>query len=151
MLREGTWWRRLWTVGAAALVVFGIFFTATRVNLNQLDTELRFRGDAHHALEQVLSAPAVASALRCGPVYVPNHKLIPDVRWILDRSKSGVLARSSANVGEPRRGVAILVHTRIALFKQALVTTKDNPVDNLPPAGFERAATSQHYAAYVRC
>jgi hypothetical protein len=151
MLREGTWWRRLWTVGAAALVVFGIFFTATRVNLNQLDTELRFRGDAHHALEQVLSAPAVASALRCGPVYVPNHKLIPDVRWILDRSKSGVLARSSAKVGEPRRGVAILVHTRIALFKQALVTTKDDPVDNLPPAGFHRAATSQHYAAYVRC
>ena len=45
----------------------------------------------------------------------------------------------------------ILVHTRIALFKQALVTANDDPVDNLPPAGFNRAATSQHYAAYVRC
>jgi len=151
MLREGTWWRRIWTFGAAALVVFGIVFTATSVNLHQLDNELRFRGDAHQALEQVLGAPAVASALRCGPVYVPNHKLIPDVRWILDRPKSGVLARSSANVGEPRRGVAIIVHTRIALFKQALVTAKDNPVDNLPPAGFTRAATSRHYAAYVHC
>jgi hypothetical protein len=43
------------------------------------------------------------------------------------------------------------VHSRIALFKQALVTAKDNPVDNLPPAGFKRAATSQYYAAYVRC
>ncbi len=151
MLREGTWWRRIWMAGAAALVTFGIIFTVTSVNLNQLDNELRFRGDAHQALEQVLSAPAVAPALRCGPVYVPNHKLIPDVRWILDRSQSGVLARSSANVGEPRRGVVILVHTRIALFKQALVTAKDDPVDNLPPAGFTRAATSQHYAAYVRC
>jgi hypothetical protein len=151
MLREGAVWRRIWMGGAFALVAFGIFFTATRVNLNQLHNELRFRGDAHQALEQVLSAPAVAPALRCGPVYVPNHKLIPDVRWILDRSKSGVLARSSAKVGEPRRGVVILVHTRIALFKQALVTAKDNPVDNLPPAGFERAASSQHYAAYVRC
>ena len=151
MLREGTWWRRIWTIGAAALVVFGIVFTVTSVNLNQLDNELRFRGDAHHALEEVLSAPAVASALRCGPVYVPNHKLIPDVRWILGRSKSGVLARSSAKVGEPRRGVVLLVHTRIALFKQALVTAKDDPADNLPPDGFNRAATSQHYAAYVHC
>lgn len=157
MLREGSIWRRLWAIAATALVVFGVVFTATRVNLNSLDTELRFRGDAHQALEQVLEAPAVVSARRCGPVYVPNHKLIPDVRWILDSPSSGVLARSSArttrtpNPAPPRRGVAILVHSRIALFKQALVTDNDNPLDNLPPPGFTRAATSAYYAAYVRC
>lgn len=151
MLVEGTIWRRVWALGAAALVVFGIVFTITRVNLNELDTELQFRGDSHQALEQVLSAPAVVKALRCGPVYVPNHKLIPDTRWILDRPQSGVLARSSDKVGEPRRGVAILVVTRIALFKQALVTAQDNPVDSLPPAGFTRAAVSKYYAAYVHC
>jgi hypothetical protein len=84
-------------------------------------------------------------------VYVPNHKLIPDVRWILDRPRSGVLARSSDKVPEPRRGVALLVHDRPALFLQALVTDTDDPRDNLPPAGFTRAATSQYYGAYVRC
>jgi hypothetical protein len=157
MLREGSAWRRVWALSAAALVIFGIVFTATRVNLNQLDTELRFRGDAHQALEQVLSAPPVVSALHCGPVYVPNHKLIPDVRWILDRSRTGVLARSSfrtaarPNPPPPRRGVVILVHTRIALFKQALVTQHDDARDNLPPPRFTRAATSRHYAAYVHC
>ncbi|MEA2244479.1 MAG: hypothetical protein QOD24_4035, partial [Solirubrobacteraceae bacterium] len=157
MLREGSAWRRLWAGGAAALVLFGIGFTATRVNLDQLHKELRFRGDAHTALVGVLRDPAVVAALRCGPVYVPNHKLIPDVRWILDRSRTGVLARSSLRTAArpdpppPKRGVVILVHTRIALFKQALVTDNDNPVDNLPPAGFSRAATSQYYGAYVRC
>jgi hypothetical protein len=151
MLREGSAWRRLWAGGAAALVLFGIGFTATRVNLDQLHKELRFRGDAHTALVGVLRDPAVVAALRCGPVYVPNHKLIPDVRWILDRSRSGVLARSSDKVGRPRRGVVLLVHDRPALFKQALVTDNDNPLDNLPPAGFSRAATSQYYGAYVRC
>ena len=45
----------------------------------------------------------------------------------------------------------ILVVTRIALFKQALVTKTDNPLDNYPPAGFTRAATSPYYAAYVHC
>jgi hypothetical protein len=151
MLREASAWRRLWALGSTALVVFGVVFTVTRVNLVQIRNELRFRGDAHAALEQVLSAPAVVSALRCGPVYVPNHKLIPDVRWILDRPRSGVLARSSAKVGKPRRGVAILVHTRTALFKQALVTADDDPADSLPPARFTRAATSSYYAAYVHC
>jgi hypothetical protein len=151
MLRERSAWRRAWATAAAALVVFGIVFTATRVNLVQLRNELRFRGDAHTALVQVLRDPAVVAGLRCGPVYVPNHKLIPDVRWILDRPRSGVLARSSDKVGEPGRGVVLLVHDRIALFKQALVSDSDDPIDDLPPLGFTRVATSRYYGAYVHC
>ena len=138
MLEPGSGWRRAWMTGAAAIVIFGIVFTATRVNLVQLRNELQFRGDSHVALERVLHDPAVTRALRCGPVYVPNHKLIPDVRWILDRPKSGVLARSNVRskrnpAPAPTRGVVILVHDRPALFKQALVTPADEAADNLPP------------------
>jgi len=160
MLREGSAWRRAWTVAAAATVVIGVAFTATRVNLEALDTELAFRSDAHGALEQVLRDPAVTQALRCdGNVYVPNHKLIPEVRWILDRPQSAVLARSDTRgLPEPRpravtpaRGVAILVHDRLAIHRQALVTELDTPDQNLPPPGFDRIATSDYYAAYARC
>jgi hypothetical protein len=151
MLEPATNWRRLWAAAGLAIVVFGVVFTATRVNLTQLRNELRFRGDAHVALERVLADPAVARARRCGPIYVPNHKLIPDVRWIIEGGQSDVLARSSDKVPEPRRGVAILVHNRPAIFKQALVTDNDEASDNLPPPGFDRVATSQYYAAYARC
>ncbi|MDP2711390.1 MAG: hypothetical protein Q8O56_09240 [Solirubrobacteraceae bacterium] len=157
MLEPGTAWRRVWMTGAAGIVIFGIVFTATRVNLTHLHNELQFRGDAHVALTSVLQDPAVERALECGPVYVPNHKLIPDVRWILERPQSGVLARSSfrgrarPDGPAPRRGVVLLVHDRPAIFKQALVTDGDHPADNLPPPGFTRAATSQYYAAYVSC
>jgi hypothetical protein len=169
MLEPGTAWRRLWSAGALAIVVFGVVFTAMRVNLTQLRNELAFRGDAHVALERVLHDPAVVRGLRCGPVYVPNHKLIPDVRWILDRPQPAVIARSSRDSADvasapvrdgrarptggraPRRGVAILVHNRPAIFKQAFVTDNDKTVDNMPPAGFVRAATSEYYAAYVSC
>ena len=156
MLEPGNGWRRAWMTGAAAIVIFGVVFTATRVNLVQLRNELQFRGDSHAALEQVLHHPAVARGLRCGPVYVPNHKLIPDVRWILDRPKSGVLARSNVRSEKnpappPSRGVVLLVHNRPALFKQAWVTPADESADNLPPAGYDRAATSRYYAAYVNC
>jgi hypothetical protein len=76
MLREGSAWRRAWAVGAAVLVIFGIVFTATRVNLDQLHTELRFRGDAHQALEQVLGA-ALRSRLRAKPQAHPRRALDP--------------------------------------------------------------------------
>ena len=157
MLEPGTAWRRVWAAGALGIVVFGVVFTATRVNLTQLRNELRFRGDAHVGLERVLHDPQVTRALRCGPVYVPNHKLIPDVRWILDRPQSDVVARSRVRTKAnpdpppPSRGVAILVHDRPAIFKQALVTENDHAADNLPPPGFVRVATSQYYAAYVSC
>ena len=76
-------------------------------------TSCSFRGDAHaRAGAASCSAPPSPRALRCGPVYVPNHKLIPDVRWILDRPKSGVLARSSAQGRRARAAAScILVHT----------------------------------------
>jgi hypothetical protein len=156
MLEPGNRWRRAWMTGAAAIVIFGIVFTATRVSLVQLRNELQFRGDSHTALERVLHDPAVTRGLRCGPVYVPNHKLIPDVRWILDLPKTGVLARSNVRSEKnpappPSRGVVLLVHDRPALFKQAWVTPADETADNYPPAGYDRAATSRYYAAYVNC
>ena len=46
MLERGSRLRRVWAVAAALLVVYGVVFTATRVNLSRLDNELKFRGDA---------------------------------------------------------------------------------------------------------
>jgi hypothetical protein len=153
MLADGSLARRLWAGGAIALLVLGVVFTATRVDLGQLDGELRFRADSRTALESVLDDPAVRAGLACGPVSVPNHKLIPDVRWILDLPEDRVVARSDADVGAAQtgRGVSVLVHDRTAIFRQALANDLDDPADNLPLPGFERAATSQYYAAYVGC
>ncbi|CAA9474395.1 MAG: hypothetical protein AVDCRST_MAG85-190 [uncultured Solirubrobacteraceae bacterium] len=167
MLEPGSRLRKVWAVAAALLVVYGIVFTATRVNLSRLDNELAFRGDSHAALHDVLRQPAVKRGLACGPVSVPNHKLIPDVRWISDLPDGKVLARSEgfykgtdeariARAAGVRRtvaagGVALYPHGRTALFKQALVEDSDDPATVLPLAGYERVAVSNYYSAYVRC
>ena len=78
--------RRGWPA-SAALIVFGVVFTATQVRLDYFDSELRFRGAAHDDLVRVLESPAVQDGLRCGPLTVPNHKLVPDSRWILDAAR----------------------------------------------------------------
>jgi hypothetical protein len=151
MLRAGRA-RTLWAIAAALVVVYGVAFTATRVQLGSFDTELRFRGDAHASLEAVLADPRVVAGLRCGPVSVPNHKLVPDVRWILDAGERDVLARSDDSTrSRVQRGVAIYVADRAALLRQALVEEGDDPLDSVPLPGFERVATTEHYGAYVRC
>ncbi len=152
LLREGTLLRRAWAAGAVLLVLFGVVFTATRVNLARLDSELSFRGSSRAALAELLESPAVRRGLACGPVSTPNHKLVPDVRWLLDLPPDRVLARSDdESAGRTGRGVAIVVHGRHALRLQAFVSEADETRTNLPPAGFLRGAVTEHYAAYVRC
>src|SRR3954452_6767706 len=154
MLRRGSRLRLAWAIGAAALVVFGIVFTALRVNVAKLDSELRFRGNAHHALRRIMSRPAVRAGLRCGAVSTPTHKLIPDVRWVADLGAGRVVARADPSRSAQRaaqRGVALVVTGRGALARQVFVDSTVDPLVNLPPAGFRRVATSSYYAAYVRC
>jgi hypothetical protein len=154
MLRRGSRLRLAWALGAAALVVFGAVFTLLRVNVAKFDSELRFRGDAHHSLRGILARPEVKAGIRCGGVSVPTHKLIPDVRWVADLGAKRVVARSDpsrAAQRASRRGVAIVVVGRGALARQVFVDTTVDPLVNIPPAGFHYVASSQYYAAYVRC
>jgi hypothetical protein len=81
-------------LGAAAVVLLGVVFTATRLNLDRFDNELRFRGQAHADLTAVLTDPKVKAGLRCGPLTSPNHKIVPDSRWIAGLGDGAVLARA---------------------------------------------------------
>src|SRR4051812_25765642 len=162
------WVRNVWMVGALAVVVFGIVFTATRLNLSRFDNELRFRGQAHRDLTAVLSDPKVKAGLRCGPLTGPNHKIVPDSRWIAGLGDGSVLARewvtrieqqeADAAAGKKvhgkrvqhpdpvdlrrarlshKGGVAIVVTSRFAIFKHAWSDASDDPLDQVPPAGFD--------------
>jgi hypothetical protein len=152
MLEPGGKLRPAWMGAAVATVVAGLAFTLTHVNLTHFQQELDFRGAYRTALRRVLADPRVRAGLRCGPVSTPNHKLIPDVRWVADLSKRKVIARSDpAQAARARTGVALYVTDRFALFRQAFVTPQDDPLNQVPLPGFDRVATSRYYGAYVRC
>jgi len=157
MLREGTRLRRAWALGAAALVIYGVVFTATRVNLSQFDRNLTLRGDSHVALVHLLRNDVVRRALRCGPLSVPNHKLIPEARWVLRSGPKSVIARSDpaqrAHIG---RGVAVYITNRDLVLLQQVISTAgtDAQYSDLmlnPLPGFRPIAHQGLYSAYVRC
>jgi hypothetical protein len=138
--------------GALLALVGGFAYTAGRLNLTHFRLELQFRGAYRTALRHVLADPKVRDGLRCGPVSAPNHKLIPDIRWVANLPESKVVARSDPK--QARRihhGIALYVSGRYAMFRQAFVTAQDDPRSEVPLSGFDRIATSRYYGAYVRC
>jgi hypothetical protein len=143
--------RTAWMVLSAALVIFGVVFTVMHVRLDYFDSELTFRGAAHDDLVRVLESAPVQKGLRCGPLFTPNHKLVPDSRWILDLPERRVIPIAEPGSRTPRRGVALVVTSRFAIFKHAWSNDIDSPLIQLPPAGWRRIVTSDFYAAYARC
>ena len=143
--------RTWWTGTAIAVALFGVVFTALNLNLARFDAELSFRGAAHDDLVEVLADPRVRAGLECGPLTLPNHKLVPDARWIADLSYERVRARADPDLRPPRRGVGIYVTSRFALFKHSLTSPSDSVLIQVPPPGFERVKVTRYYAAYVAC
>ncbi|HEX4033343.1 MAG TPA: hypothetical protein VHX66_02780 [Solirubrobacteraceae bacterium] len=157
--------RRLWALGSLALVALGVYLAASTLSIGKIQTELGFRDSGHTSLVAILNKPNVKRALGCGPVSVPDHKLIPDVRFILNRGANGVVDRGDARYeldqlgnstlsDAERHGVA-LYPLALAVARYALTSPQDSPLDQDPttltPLGFHWVANTQYYAAYARC
>jgi hypothetical protein len=153
MLEPGTLIRKVWMAASLLVVLYGVVFTATKVNVGYFFDELNFRGDSHRALVKILDTKAVHDGLRCGPLSTPNHKLLPDSRWILNLPKNRVLARSDpTSAGRTQTGVALFVTNRTAIFRQAYTQDTDDPRIQIPDPRFTGpVATSAFYSAYERC
>jgi hypothetical protein len=163
MLRPKTALRRVWLLGAAALVVYGGVSVATTLSLSSLRTTLAYHEDFHEGLAAALSNRRVHAALkRCPLVSLPDNKLIPDARWILDsvgqhdivaRSQARADAKKGAHALEDRlsRGSVAVYPLGSAVFFKAIVDVGDDPRDQVPQAGYHRIYTSRYYAVYDNC
>jgi hypothetical protein len=163
MLQRGSKLRLAWMVGAAALVLFGAVLAATTLSLSSLRTTLAYHEDFHEGLAAALANPRVKAELRrCPLVSLPDNKLIPDARWILDSTgQRDIVARSQARAdadkGSPalenriRAGSVAVYPLGSAVFFEAIVDVGDDPRDQIPLAHFKRIFTSRYYAVYGNC
>jgi len=163
MLERGSKLRRAWMVAAAALVLYGAYAAATTLSLSSLRTTLAYHEEFHEGLAGALSSPAVKAELRrCPLLSLPDNKLIPDARWILDSvGQHNIVARSEARAdaarGSPalenriRAGSVAVYPLGSAVFFEAIVDVGDDPRDQVPLAGFKRIYTSRYYAVYGNC
>ncbi len=163
MLRPGAWVRRVWILAAAGLFAYGAGVAAKTLSLTSLRTTLAYHEDFHKGLAAALAAPPVRTQLhRCPLLSLPNNKLIPDARWILDTvGQRDIVARSEARAdvakgahkleNRIRRGSVAVYPLGPAVFINAIVDVGDDPRDEVPLAGFARIYTSRYYAVYANC
>jgi hypothetical protein len=163
MLERGTWMRRAWMAGAALLVLYGATSAATTLNLTSLQNTLAYHEEFHKGLAVALHDPAVKRELkRCPLVTLPNNKLIPDARWILDTAgQRDIVARSQARADvhkgshtledRIKRGSVAVFPLGSAVFYEAIVDVGDDARDQIPQDGYHRIFTSRYYAIYGNC
>jgi hypothetical protein len=163
MLERGSRARRIWIAGASALVLFGGISAATTLSLSSLRTTLAYHEEFHTGLASALRDPRVAAELhRCPLLSLPNNKLIPDARWILDTvGQHDIVARSQARADIAKqdhtlqnrieKGSVAVYPLGSAVFLEAIVDVGDDPRDQVPLAGFKRIYTSRYYAVYGNC
>lgn len=129
-------------------VVAGLAFVVIRADaFDRLATELRFIRTTHDDLTAVLHTPAVATGRRCGAVTLPNYRLVPDTRWILDASQKQVGSRSAV---QREHGVALLLVGEKLLRRYGFADGA-SPKTNAPPDGFLRGPIRGGFTAYVSC
>jgi hypothetical protein len=163
LLAPGSLLRRVWMAGGAALVLYGALAAVSVTSLTNARTTLSYHEDFHEGLAAALHAPAVRAELaRCPLLSLPDNKLIPDARWILDTTgQRDIVARSEARAdadgGEDtlqrriaRASVAVYP-LGAAVFQEAIVDVGDDPRDQVPLPGFRRIYTSRYYAVYGNC
>ena len=152
MLEPGGALRRAWMALSGAVITFALVWTVINLNLVHFTNELDFRGHYRTDLRRLLADQKVRAGLRCGALSTPNHKLIPDIRWVADLPERSVIARSDPRQRRRiRQGVAVYVSGRFALIHQAFTSTTDKPTIQLPLRGFEPIAHHGYYGAYERC
>jgi hypothetical protein len=155
MLRPGAvqW---IWAGTAVLMVLAGVLYTTAHLKSRVFTENLTFRGDSHRALVRLLDEPKVRAALRCGPLSLPNHKLIPEARWILNAGEHRVLARSDPkSIRRTRSGVALFTVDRTAFVIEQLAdpTVPHAVVDRMliPRSDFEPLAANAYFSVYARC
>jgi hypothetical protein len=163
MLERGTVLRRMWIAGAALLLLYGVSSAASTLSLTSLRTTLADHENFHEGLAAALHNGAVAAQLkRCPLLSLPNNKLIPDARWILNSvGQDDIVARSQASAQASSkeyelqdrlsRGSVAVYPLGEAVFVDAIVDVGDDPRDQVPPVGFKRVYTSRYYAVYANC
>ncbi|QEC48646.1 hypothetical protein FSW04_14400 [Baekduia soli] len=148
--------RRPWIAAAVLVAVGGAGFTATHLHPGYIDRELRTRRELRDELGRLITTPAFTLARRCGPISVPNHKLIPDTRWLLHADADEVLARSALpDFGRRQHGVQVFVTGPDMLSNSTygpfVSTVHDDPRIQVPGPGAVLIDRTPHFAAYATC
>ena len=149
--------RRLHGAAPAALVVavgrrwpaVAVGVVAVPTRLDRLDDRAALHPrDPRRPRRGARTTRGRARRARCGPVTLPNYRLVPDARWILDAAARRRSAR--ARRGDRDRGVALVFTGEKALRRYGRADGA-SPRDERPAGGLPRDRAPRRLHRLRRC
>lgn len=163
LLKRGSRTRAAWMAAAGALGLYGIVQAGSTVTLGGLRDTLAYHEELDGGLAATLHGRSVRDAIeRCELVSLPNNKLIPDVRWMLDDPhEPEIVARSQAREQAASGSQALMARLRagsvaiyprpVTHFFDAVAGVGEGPLATRPQPGFRPIYESRTYAVYANC
>ena len=154
LLPAASAWRLRWAAPALAALAAGAGWTALNTSPQRADRVLSNRVAQREDLREALTLPAAQRVRRCGPITVPNHKLVPEVRSLLGLPDGAVLARSDRSRPVQRTGLALILDRRIERlprFDVFEVPRDDGERLQMPSPGFALLGGNRRFAIYGAC
>ena len=141
-------------VGALVLIAIVGFFPFQAERLWDLRTDIADRDRVHDDLHALVEQPAVERAFdRCAPLYVPNHRPVPDLALWTDNRPKDIPALPP---GHSPDGAYVGSATPEAAALSVLDPLDPKPLEDVPspgrgPAGYREVGRNGSWVAFAGC
>lgn len=137
--------RRAWQIGGAVvLVAFAVFIPSQIDRLDALRDDIAARDRVQADLLDLVRTPRAAAAIeRCGTIYVPNHRPVPELAFWTERSPADVVSAQLRRPGA--RGVYIEPVSEEVKALSILDPKDPERFDARPPPGYTVVAANRSW------
>jgi len=146
-LPDGHPWRRRWMAAGALVGIALLAFVPAQVErIESLRRAIGIQREILADLRELAGSGAIRRA--CGPVGVPNHRLVPHLAFHLDRPPAEIV---SAQLERPRDGVYVAPASPQVERDFTLDPNDPRRLTATVPPGFERVSATPSWVLYARC
>jgi hypothetical protein len=149
-LERGHALRVPWRIGGLAVLAAILLFLPNQVDrLSTLRDDIANRERVQADLHELVRLPAARAALdRCGTLYVPNHRPVPELAYWTGRRPADIV---SAQLSAPGRDGLFVAPATPKAEKLSVLDRRDLSAPATRPTGYREIARNRSWVLYGGC
>ncbi|MEA2132051.1 MAG: hypothetical protein QOJ85_4942 [Solirubrobacteraceae bacterium] len=142
--------RGLWRIGGLVALAAILLFLPNQVDrLTTLRDDIAARQRVDADLHELVGTRRVRGALgRCGTLYVPNHRTVPQLAYWTGRGPAAIV---SAKLRRPARRGLFLAPANGVVAKLSILDKRDLSAPAQRPAGYREITRNRSWVLYGGC
>jgi hypothetical protein len=139
--------RGAWRLAGLVVLAAVLVFMPDQVDrLRTLRSDIRAREQVQSDLERLVRRPAARAALaRCEPLFVPNHRPVPELAYWTGRRPADVV---SAQLVRPSRDGLFVAPATARSERLSVLDPRDRSAPAAPPPGYRPLVRNRSWVMY---